>query len=168
MTCLTFDVLMCFTTQIITLVSDKLKEAVVNNFGMHQPGPPEAICGWSGPAVVKLPIFRARSAPQNFGPRLAIFSCQEGTSASNWELPLLRSFSLAVLNVSLMRAHLRSYVPCRILLQQFSPGTRPHKSQTHNYVSTSAENGPAMAGPAGPVLAPMPAAAAQKVVWARD
>ena len=25
----------------------------------------------------------------------------------------------------------------------------------HNYVSTSAENGPAMAGPAGPVPAPM-------------
>ena len=43
MTCLAFDVLMCFTTQIITLVSDKLKEAVVNNFGMHQPGPPEAM-----------------------------------------------------------------------------------------------------------------------------
>ena len=31
----------------------------------------------------------------------------------------------------------------------------PHKCQMRNYVSTSAENGPAMAGPAGPVLAPM-------------
>ena len=32
---------------------------------------------------------------------------------------------------------------------------RPHKCRTRNYVSTSAENGPAMAGPAGPVPAPM-------------
>ena len=38
------------------------------------------------------------------------------------------------------------------LLQQFSLGTRPHKSRTHSYVSTSAENGLAMAGP---VPAPM-------------
>jgi len=41
---------------------------------------------------------------------LAIFSSQEALShctlASNWELPLLCSLSLAVLNVSLMRAHL--------------------------------------------------------------
>ena len=40
---------------------------------------------------------------------LAIFSCQEGTSPSNWELPLRWSFSLAVLNVNLMRVHLRMY-----------------------------------------------------------
>ena len=40
---------------------------------------------------------------------LAIFSCQEGTSASNWELPLLCSLSLVVLNVSLMHAHLCMY-----------------------------------------------------------
>ena len=40
---------------------------------------------------------------------LAIFSCQEGTSASNWKLPLLWPFSLAVLNVSLMCAHLCTY-----------------------------------------------------------
>ena len=33
--------------------------------------------------------------------------------------------------------------------------SRPHKCRTRNYVSTSAENGPAMAGPAGPVPAPM-------------
>ena len=39
------------------------------------------------------------------------------------------------------------------LLQQFSLGMRPHKSWTHNYVSTLA--GPAMAGPAGPVPVPM-------------
>ena len=36
-----------------------------------------------------------------------------------------------------------TYVPCQTLLQQFILGTRPHKSQTHNYVSTLAENGPA-------------------------
>ena len=40
--------------------------------------------------------------------------------------------------VSFLHAQLRSYVPCRILLEQFSLGTRPHKSRTHNYVSTSA------------------------------
>ena len=33
--------------------------------------------------------------------------------------------------------------------------SRLHKCRTRNYVSTSAENGPAMAGPAGPVPAPM-------------
>ena len=56
-----------------------------------------------------------------------------------------------------MRAHLRTYPAEIILLQQFSLGTRPHNIWTHNlmYVSTSAENGPAMAGPAGPVPAPM-------------
>ena len=34
-------------------------------------------------------------------------------------------------------------------------GMRPHKSRTHTFVSNSAENGPAMAGPAGLVPAPM-------------
>ena len=42
------------------------------------------------------------------------------------------------------------YTPCRILLQEFSPGTRPHKVERINYVSTLAEN-----GPTGPVSAPM-------------
>ena len=37
----------------------------------------------------------------------------------------------------------------------FSLGMRPDKSQMHNYVSNLAENGPAMVGPARPVLAPM-------------
>ena len=37
----------------------------------------------------------------------------------------------------------------------YNSNSRPHKCQTRNYVSTSAENGPAMAGPAGPVPAPM-------------
>ena len=34
-------------------------------------------------------------------------------------------------------------------------GNETQKSQMHDYVSTSAENGPAIAGPAGPVPAPM-------------
>ena len=52
------------------------------------------------------------------------------------------------------------YVPCRILVQKkkkkknFSTAVL-HKCRMRNYVSTSAENGPAMAGPAGPVPAPM-------------
>ena len=53
---------------------------------------------------------------------------------------------------------MRTYVrPCQILQQEFSLGTRPHKSRirTHNYVSTSAENGLAMGGPARLVPAPM-------------
>ena len=41
------------------------------------------------------------------------------------------------------------------ILQQFSLGTRSHKSQTRNYVSAFAENGPAMAGPVGQFLVPM-------------
>ena len=36
-----------------------------------------------------------------------------------------------------------------------SLGTRPHKGQTHNYVSSLGENSPAMARPAGLVLVPM-------------
>ena len=84
---------------------------------------------------------------------LAIFSCQEGTSASNWELPLLCSLSLVVLNISLMRAHLRMY-PAEFTTAVQS-GNEITKSRTHNYVSTSAENGLAMAGPAGRVPAPM-------------
>ena len=49
-----------------------------------------------------------------------------------------------------MRAHLGTY-PAEFYYRFL----RPHKCRTHNYVSTSAENGPAMAGPAGPVPAPM-------------
>ena len=49
-----------------------------------------------------------------------------------------------------MRAHVGTY-PAEF----FYSNSRPHKCRTRNYVSTSAENGPAMAGPAGPVPAPM-------------
>ena len=45
------------------------------------------------------------------------------------------------------------YVPCRILLQY---GNETTQKSNANYVSTLAENGPAIAGPAGPVPAPMP------------
>ena len=47
-----------------------------------------------------------------------------------------------------------AYIPWWILLQQFSLGLRLHKGQMHNYVSTSTENGSAMAGPARWVLVP--------------
>ena len=49
-----------------------------------------------------------------------------------------------------MRAHLGTYLP------NFTTAIRePHKCRMRNYVSTLAENGPAMAGPAGLVPAPM-------------
>ena len=44
----------------------------------------------------------------------------------------------------------------RVHFGTYYSNSRPHKCRTRNYVSTSAENGPAMAGPAGPVPAPMP------------
>ena len=58
--------------------------------------------------------------------------------------------SLAALNVSLIRAHLRTCPQCLCL------ATRPERK----IVSTLTENGPAMAGPAGPVPAPMYCASA--------
>ena len=53
----------------------------------------------------------------------------------------------SLLNASLMHAHLRTY-PARFY---YSNSVRPHKSRMYNYVSPSAKNSPAMAGPAGPV-----------------
>jgi len=49
-----------------------------------------------------------------------------------------------------MCAHLGMY-PAEF----YYSNSRLHKCQMCNYVSTSAENGLAMAGPAGPVPAPM-------------
>ena len=60
---------------------------------------------------------------------------------------ILRPVSLVIMNESLMRAYLGTYHA-----EFYYGNSRPHKCQT---VSTSAENGPAMAGPAGPVPAPM-------------
>ena len=102
-------------------------------------------------SVVKMPIIFVQNVQQNLDLFLAVRRRSHFTSASNWELPLLCSLTLAC--TECMRA--LTSVPCRILLQHFSLGMRPHKSRMHNYVSSSAENGPAMAGPAGPVPAPM-------------
>ena len=49
-----------------------------------------------------------------------------------------------------MRVHLGTY-PAEF----YYSNSRLHKCRTRNSVSTSAENGPAMVGPAGPVPAPM-------------
>ena len=54
-----------------------------------------------------------------------------------------------------MLTYVRALPDFTTALQEFSLGTRPHKIRTQNYVSTSAENGPAVAGPAGLVPAPM-------------
>ena len=49
-----------------------------------------------------------------------------------------------------MRAYLGTYHA-----EVYYSDSRPHKCQMRNYVSNSAENGPAMAGPAGPIPVPM-------------
>ena len=62
--------------------------------------------------------------------------------------------SLAILNVSLMRAHLRT---CPGRFYYTTTGIQSGNETTKNSnASTSAENDSAMAGPAGPVPAPMP------------
>ena len=53
-----------------------------------------------------------------------------------------------------MRTYVRTLPDFTTAVQSGNETTQ--KSNIDNYVSTSAENGPAMAGPAGPVLAPMP------------
>ena len=104
--------------------------------------------------VVKLPIICARSALQNFGP--SYFSCQEDTSASLWELPLLCSLSLAILKpYACARTYVRTLPNFTTAVQSGNETTQIDKSRMHNYVSTSAEKGPAKAGPAGLVLAPI-------------
>ena len=100
-------------------------------------------------SVVTLLIIRARSARQNLNH--IIFSSEEALSiALQLQIGIVRPESLVILNVSLMRAHLGTY-PAEF----YYSNSRPHKCRTRNYVSTSAENGLAMAGPAGPVPAPM-------------
>ena len=105
-------------------------------------------------SVMKLPIICARSALHEFGPLiLAVSRRSHFTSASNWELPLLCSLSLAC--TERMRAHLHLY-PAGFYYSS-SVWERDHTKveRVISYVSTSAENGPAMAGPAGPVSALM-------------
>ena len=80
---------------------------------------------------------------------LAVRRRSHCTSASNWDS---KAWKFSHTERKSYACTLR-YVPCRILLQQFE--TTHCKCRTHNYVSTSAENGPAMAGPAGPVPVPM-------------
>ena len=94
------------------------------------PGLPEAISRWSGQLDVG------------------------GEAANNWHVKRATKFgpsyfqqsggALIALTDRKCYACAVTYVPCRILLQQFSLGMRPHKSGMHNYVSTSAENGPCM------------------------
>ena len=61
-------------------------------------------------------------------------------------------YYLAILNVSLILAY-----TCVHTLLDFTTAIQSGNETTRksNYVSTSAENGPAMAGPAGPAPAPM-------------
>ena len=53
----------------------------------------------------------------------------KGNNTTWWGSPG-RSGSLAILNISDNYVCALTYVPCQILLQQFSLGTRPHKCQT--------------------------------------
>ena len=69
------------------------------------------------------------------------------TSASNWDS---KAWKFSHTERKSYACALR-YVPAKF----YYSNSRPHKCRTRNYVSTSAENGPAMAGPAGPVPAPM-------------
>ena len=75
-------------------------------FSVHTPGTPEAIRGWSGPTWCRwwrrTSIIRARSARQNF------WLCYLAVRRRSQHSPA-KSGSLAILNVSLMRAHLRTY-----------------------------------------------------------
>ena len=98
--------------------------------------------------VVKLLIIRARSARiiNSFLIFLAVRSLSHCTSASNWDSKAWK-FS---------HTERKSYA-CALIgtypAEFYYSNLRPHKRRTHtgNYVSTSAENGPAMAGKAGPV-----------------
>ena len=72
------------------------------------------------------------------------------------------SFKLgATLNVNLIRAHLHTY-PAGF----YYSNSVWEQDHTKVDVSTSAENGPAMAGPARPVLAPMECHSPLGGIWA--
>ena len=99
-------------------------------------------------SVVKLLIIRPRSVAKICSlVFLAARRHSHCTSASNWDS---KAWKFSHTERKSYACALR-YVPCLSLLQN----SRPHKCKTCNYVSTSAENGLAMAGPAGPVPAPM-------------
>ena len=78
---------------------------------------------------------------------LAVRRRSHCTSASNWDS---KAWKFSHTERKSYACALR-YVPAKF----YYSNSRPHKCRTRNYVSTSAENGPAMAGPAGPVPAPM-------------
>ena len=78
---------------------------------------------------------------------LAVRRRSHCTSASNWDS---KAWKFSHTDVSLTRVHLGTYSA-----EFYYSNSRLHKCRKHNYVSTSTENGPAMAGPAGPVPAPM-------------
>ena len=99
-------------------------------------------------SVVKLLIIRARSAAKIWAlVFLAVRRRYHCTSASNWDS---KAWKFSHTERKSYACALR-YVPAKF----YYSNSRPHKCRTRNYVSTSAENGPAMAGPAGPVPAPM-------------
>ena len=75
---------------------------------------------------------------------LAVRRRSHCTSASNWDSKAWK-FSHTE----------RKSCACALRSEFYYSNSRLHKCRTRNYVSTSAENGPAMAGPAGPVPAPM-------------
>ena len=78
---------------------------------------------------------------------LAVRRRSHCTSASNWDSKVWKfSHTERKSYVCALR-----YAPAKF----YYSNSRPHKCRTCNYVSTSAENGLAMAGPAGPVPAPM-------------
>ena len=66
-------------------------------------------------------------------------------SASNWDSKAWK-FS---------HTERKSYACALRYVEFYYSSSRLHKCRTRNYVSNSAENGPAIAGPAGPVPAPM-------------
>ena len=78
---------------------------------------------------------------------LAVRRRSHCTSASNWDS---KAWKFSHTERKSYACALR-YVPAKF----YYSNSRPHKCRTCNYVSNSAESGPAMTGPAGPVPAPM-------------
>ena len=78
---------------------------------------------------------------------LAVRRRSHCTSASNWDS---KAWKFSHTERKSYACALR-YVPAKF----YYSDSRPHKCRSRNYVSTSTENGPAMAGPAGLVPAPM-------------
>ena len=76
---------------------------------------------------------------------LAVRRCSHCTSASNRDSKAWK-FS---------HTECKSYACALRYVELYYSNSRLHKCRTHNYVSNSAENGPAIAGPAGPVLTPL-------------